>query len=328
MKNYLYIILLLVLFPALVNAETLYLQDGTIIKGKIKKADNEFLWFETLYGTNKIKKIFIKKIEYENLSPVYDKTSPSTKHKTIVPSTKKKNATTIQPKKYNHRPKPRQYPKVKPTPKPRKYYGYNKYKYSKPKKKYFTLLNFNWQFSNIEDITIHEEDADGNNKTTNTMTLYGISFKFFEWSSIWGFGMNFIGNKNHITFEDKNQNLSKGNFTWTTMAATFYFRIPNSYFSPYVGFGGNINIMEYERTSVTPSIASYSYNTIGIVSSQEKHDENRLGGHIDIGMELYLWKVLVLDLGMRYYSIKESQNMPFNKFNTFNTTYFNLGLMF
>ena len=66
-----FIMLLLTLFfilPALASADKITLQDGSKIIGHIISEDALKVFIETMYGKLSIKRVFIKSVEYENIS--------------------------------------------------------------------------------------------------------------------------------------------------------------------------------------------------------------------------------------------------------------------
>ncbi|UCH85505.1 MAG: hypothetical protein JSW50_07400 [Candidatus Latescibacterota bacterium] len=79
-------VMLAIAVPALLMGETLYLTDGSTLRGKLKKYENDTLYFETAFGANvTIPKHKVVRIDFDETGAVSPPLSPGTE--TLVPGT-------------------------------------------------------------------------------------------------------------------------------------------------------------------------------------------------------------------------------------------------
>ena len=314
MKKYI-IIILFIIIPIISFGETITLQDGTVIKGKIISQDKNKVEIETLYGLNTINRLFIKSIEYENLTPVYDKppTAPTPPKAVEIPSP--------PPKAVTPPPAPAPVAPVTPyvAPPPRVDYTYVPPKRNYKKNKDFFVLSFAMGIFGIKD--------DNDKNKDQSLVLLGASFKYFDYDDVFGFGMNIIGKTNkNLSYNDK-YGLVDGKLSWTSFGTTLFIRYPESSVSPYFGIGMNINSLKFERNS-EPTIQSYSYQFTVSDYTESKKKATLMGGHFDLGLDFYLSNVFCIDIGVRSYFLEKTDKEPFDKFKYFSSFYANFGFMF
>ncbi len=332
MKKILLIILLLVL-PMMVMSETIVLQDGTVIKGKIVKMNDEQVVIETFYGRQLIRKFFIKSIEYESLGPKKPVEPPPVVEPEPEPKPAPEVVKPVPPAKIEKPPVEKPVitpPVIKPKPEihkkpykrsyPRPYKKPYKKKLRKHDKVYFQIGFIGTMFG-MND-----------NFGKQTLGLYGISFKLFQKKSWWAFGIDVLGSgEREIGFIDDSGLLHEGNLNWSTVNLTYYLRYPSNILSPYIGIGVGWNFFEYVEKSYdyTDYASSYYYSTLYYDEEEAGNEKSIPFIHADLGVELYLAEVITIGTGVRIFAQKKSDDKLYKYFNKpYTGFYFNFGLNF